>query len=616
MDLCCGQGRHSLFLANLFPHLEICGHDQSSFLISLAKERANQQNVTGQTRFSVGDCREIPYGPMYFDAILVLGNSFGYFADNDSDKKVMDEIMRVLKPGGLLILDITDGEYMRTNFVPRSWEWVDDYTFVCRERQLSKDNLRLISREIITVSNKGVVRDQLYQERLYSKDELAALAVSAGFVPIVNNPKEKIESVITVAKELSKLQDDLGMMEQRILFTAIKPPLASNCQALDSATTLVAKSVESSPVSIQAPAISDMVILLGDTSIPCFGKLNDTWNKEDFVTRKILLTAISSLGYSNESISVLDNHEAFHRILAAKKPTFVLNFCDEGFRNDALKELHVPSLLDMLEIPYSGAGPNCLAYCYDKGLVNRTAEALGIPTAKEILFLGKSGTPAISDIEELDKVLEAGIQYPAFIKPVKGDNSLGITQESIVNNKNELSKCLSHLREIGIVDVLVQEYLQGTEYGVGVIGNIGQGFHFFPVLEVDYDNIIASDLPPILGYDSKWNPSSPYWNDIVYKKAEIPKEVEEKLQATCISLWERFGCRDYARFDFRADKGRGYDQPNSNIKLLEVNPNPGWCWDGKLAHMGRFDGKEYHEVLGMIIDSSWERICREKLARA
>lgn len=599
-------------MANLYPHLHIYGHDQSSFLISLGRERANHQNVSAQTTFSVGDCREIPYEPQFFDVVLVLGNSFGYFSDNDSDKKVLDEIMRVLKPGGMVILDITDGEYMRSNFVQRAWEWVDDSTFVCRERQLSKDNLRLISREIVTVANRGVVRDQFYQERLYSMKELENLAISAGLDPLPADPTNSIDSVITVAKELSKLKDDLGMMEQRIFFSALKPPSSANGELTHSASAQFSKSTEVAPIPPQVPVITDMVILLGDVTQPCIGKMNNTWNSEDLATRKILLTAISSLGYSNDAVSVLDNHESFHRVLAAKKPTFVLNLCDEGFNNDALKELHVPAILDMLGISYSGAGPNCLAYCYDKGLVNRTAEALGISTPKEILFLGESGTPAISDVDKLDLVLESGIKYPAFIKPVKGDNSLGITAESIVNNKDDLSICLSHLREIGIVDVLVQEYLQGTEYGVGVIGNIGQGFHFFPVLEVDYSNIIASDLPPILGYDSKWNPSSPYWSEIVYKKAVIPKEVEARLQASCISLWERFGCRDYARFDFRADKGRGYDLPGSNIKLLEVNPNPGWCWDGKLAHMGRFEGKEYHEVLGMIIEASWERICRGK----
>ena len=598
-------------MANLYPHLQVYGHDQSSFLISLARERANYQKLTRQTNFTVGDCREIPYDDQMFDIVLVLGNSFGYFSDNDSDKKVLDQVLRVLKPGGIVVLDITDGEYMRSNYVQRAWEWVDDSTFVCRERQLSKDNLRLISREIVTVANRGVVRDQFYQERLYGRLELENLAVSAGLDPIAQPQTNNVESVITVAKELSKLKDDLGMMEQRILFLAKKPLSSPSSESENSSTTLVTKNLENVSISAELPSISDMVILLGDATQPCVGKLNDTWNSEDLATRQILLAAISSLGFSSDAVTVLDNHESFHRILAAKKPSFVFNLCDEGFNNDALKELHVPAILDMLNIPYSGAGPNCLAYCYDKGLVNRTAEALGVPTPKEILFLGDSGTPAISSVEKLDAVVKSDIKYPAFIKPVKGDNSLGITPQSIVNNKEDLSKYLSHLKEIGIVDVLVQEYLQGTEYGVGVIGNIGQGFHFFPILEVDYSNIIASDLPPILGFDSKWNPSSPYWTDIVYKKAEIPKQVESRLHAACISLWERFGCRDYARFDFRADNGSGYDQPNSSIKLLEVNPNPGWCWDGKLAHMGRFEGKEYHEILGMILEASWGRICRE-----
>jgi D-alanine-D-alanine ligase len=154
------------------------------------------------------------------------------------------------------------------------------------------------------------------------------------------------------------------------------------------------------------------------------------------------------------------------------------------------------------------------------------------------------------------------------------------------------------------------EYLQGTEYGVGMVGNTTTGFHFFPIIEVDYAKILARDLPPILGFESKWDPTSPYWTDIGYKAAQLPTSVVASLHARCAVLWERFQCRDYARFDFRCDRGKGdgLDGLAGEIKLLEVNPNPGWCWDGKFAYMGKLEGLGYPEVLAMILGAAESRV--------
>ncbi|KAJ3041662.1 hypothetical protein HDV00_008939 [Rhizophlyctis rosea] len=653
LDLCCGQGRHSLHLAQKYPHLRLHGHDQSSYLISLAKERAIAQKLNSQTTFTVGDCRQIPYPDAHFDLVLVMGNSFGYFATDDADSNVLSEIARILAPGGRLVLDLTDGNYMRENFAERSWEWIDDETFVCRERQLSKDNLRLNSREVVNSTSKGVIRDQFYQERLYSRKELDLLMRESGLQMVVAGGKPEME--ITVGKEMSKRNEDLGMMEQRMLVMAVKPVPRDDDESSSSSTGFDAAdgtaqtngegksyrfpngvvhavmngkldSLSSSPSPVppitlhrqleddELPPFTNMVVLLGDPTKPCVGKLNDTWNEEDFQTRDKLLNALYELGYPKDTITVLDHHESFHRTLAECPPPFVFNLCDEGFHNDALKELHVPAMLDMLQIPYSGAGPNCLAYCYDKGLVNRTADALGVPTPRETFFFANAANSIVSDMSRLHDTIETRIKYPAFIKPVKGDNSLGITARSIVRNRTDLDSYMAELRSIGIRDVIVQEYLQGTEYGIGMIGNPSTGFHFFPILEIDYSRIVSQSLPPILGFESKWDPQSPYWSEISYRRANLPTNVEEDLKRHCLTLWDRFGCRDYARFDFRCDIGRGdgRDGKGGVIKLLEVNPNPGWCWDGKLAYMGKLEGRGYKDLLAMILRASWERIAVEE----
>ncbi|KAI8827056.1 uncharacterized protein EV422DRAFT_23632 [Fimicolochytrium jonesii] len=642
LDLCCGQGRHILHLAQEYPYLSLHGHDQSSYLISLAQERAAAQQMTTKTAFTVGDCRQVPYPDRTFDLVMVMGNSFGYFADEDGDRTVLSEIFRVLAPGGRIVLDLTDGDYMRHNFAERSWEWIDDTTFVCRERQLSKDGLRLSSREVVTLTTKGVIRDQFYQERLYGREELQELFKRAGFE--VQENKTDLDP-ITLGKDLSKRKEDLGMMEQRVLMTGKKPFVKENLHEFGKKLSNGVHHMQHKPngvrhhingavngfhpnghingthknaaarsISIESttedgkvlPAPFERItVLLGDPALPCIGKLNDTWNPEDIETRKKLFNALHELGYPPDAITVLDRHETFVRQLSDTPPLFVLNLCDEGFENDALKELHVPALLDLLNIPYSGAGANCLAHCYDKGLVNRTAAAIGVPTPKEIFYATATATPAVQSPERLHEIISREIGYPAFIKPVKGDNSLGITTRSIVNNETELDTYMAELGSKGIRDIIVQEYLEGAEYGVGMVGNRETGFHFFPILEVDYSRITAKSLPPILGFESKWDPSSPYWTDITYKRASgLSDELVKQLHEWCVALSDRFGCRDYARFDFRADKADG----TGTIKLLEVNPNPGWCWDGKLAYMGKLEGLQYHDVLGMVLKAAWQRL--------
>jgi D-alanine-D-alanine ligase len=191
--------------------------------------------------------------------------------------------------------------------------------------------------------------------------------------------------------------------------------------------------------------------------------------------------------------------------------------------------------------------------------------------------------------------------FPALLKPNTGDSSQGITKDAVVHNERGLMDYLDKLRsDFPKRGVLVQEYLTGGEYSVGLIGNPDQGLRALPILEVDYTKL-DPNLPKILGYESKWEPGSPYWTQIRYHEATLPDQVQQQLIESSTRLFERLGCRDYARFDFRADA-------KGEIKLLEVNPNPGWCWDGKLNIMAGFQGMRYSELLGLILTAAVERL--------
>jgi len=154
-------------------------------------------------KFREGDARKLPYPADTFDVVMLLGNSFGYFETIQDDMRVLKEIFRVLKYQGQLLIDVADGKYLKENFQPRSWEWIDKRYFVCRERCLSLDKQRLISREVITHVEKGVIADQFYAERLYLLEDINELLKDSGF------------SDITFHGEISpnsQRNQDLGMM--------------------------------------------------------------------------------------------------------------------------------------------------------------------------------------------------------------------------------------------------------------------------------------------------------------------------------------------------------------------------------------------------------------------
>lgn len=559
LDLCCGQGRHTLELARRgFNNVE--GLDSSHFLIQKARRSAKKDGLL--TKFWDGDARRLRFANDKFDNVLILGNSFGYFETIQDDFRVLKQVRRVLKPWGKVLIDLSDGEYVKQHFEPRSWEWIDKNYFVCRERKLSLDKHRLISREVISHVNKGVEVDQFYAERLYTKDEIKELLEQAGFTEVAFHG-------ILVPE--SKRNQDLGMMKQRIVVTAV-----------------VRKEWSSSTPQAKK-ATKRITVVMGDPNKPDILKPLMKFDDDDFYTIDQLKDALNDI--SGYNITYLTNHDTLIKDLSdlRGKVDYVLNLCDEGYINDAHKELHVPALLDILGIPYTGAGPQCLAFCYDKSLVRGIAKEMGVPVPEAIL------------IKPDEVVIDMSLYFPAIVKPNFGDSSFGITQKCVVNNGEQLMAAIGDIRErFGYEKpILVEQFLTGKDLTVGIIGNPPKHYVILPISEDDYSEL-PDDLPKICGYEAKWDPESPYWK-IKSVPAELSEEATNIIHTCSVKLFERLQCRDYARFDWRLDA-------EGNPKLLEVNPNPGWCWDGHLCKMSNFAGISYTDMLKAILHAAEDRL--------
>ena len=562
LDLACGQGRHSLELARR-GFRNINGLDRSHYLIRKAKNIALTESLNAS--FKEGDARKLPYPTDTFDLVMILGNSFGYFESTEDDIKILKEVFRILKPNGRFLIDVADGNYLRDNYSPRSWEWIDNKHFVCRERSLASDNQRLISREVISNIDKGVIVDQFYAERLYSQELLQEILSKSGYKEIKFLGNYETDS---------KRNQDLGMMERRIIVTATAWK-------------------EWTPVKVKKNELKTVAVVMGDPERPDIIKPSSVFDMDDMDTIMNLKIALGEL--KDYRFIYQSNHSTLFNDLQKLrgKIDFVFNLCDEGFDNDPRKELHVPAMLEVLNIPYTGSNPQCLTYCYDKSLIRGIAKEMGVPVADGLY------------IKPEDNVFEMNIDFPVIVKPNFGDSSFAITKESVAYDLEELNDAIVRIREkVGYEKpVLLEEFLTGKDLTIGIIGNPPDPYTFLPIVEEDYSDL-PPDLPRICGYEAKWIADSPYFKLLKSVPANLPEETEKVIMEHCLRLFERLDCKDYVRFDWRLDQ-------NGVPKLLEVNPNPGWCWDGHLAKMASIKGIGYAEMLLTILQTAEQRINSE-----
>jgi len=207
LDLCGGQGRHSLELSRR-GYKNVTVLDYSRYLIDLGKERAKEEGLN--TVFIKGDARNTGLPGQSFQFIIIMASSFGYFVNEDENKKIFDEAFRLLMPEGTLLLDIPDRDYVRQNFNPFSRHKVNEGITVSRERELRDDII--YSRETVMSEKGGCIRDSTYCTRLYSPGKITDLMYSAGF-----------SSVICRRDFMNReAEGDYGCMTNRVLVTAKK----------------------------------------------------------------------------------------------------------------------------------------------------------------------------------------------------------------------------------------------------------------------------------------------------------------------------------------------------------------------------------------------------------
>jgi D-alanine-D-alanine ligase len=179
LDLCGGQGRHALELARRgYQCLTVL--DYAEFLLQRGRREAAETGL--DVTFCQGDARATAFPSGSFDVVLLMGISFGCFADAAEGRRVLAEVWRVLERGGHFLMDLIDREVALRYFRPESWHEATDDVVVCWKRELGQDVVRV--REMVLSKASGLLRDRTYAERLYSAESLHTLLSAVGFTNI------------------------------------------------------------------------------------------------------------------------------------------------------------------------------------------------------------------------------------------------------------------------------------------------------------------------------------------------------------------------------------------------------------------------------------------------
>jgi D-alanine-D-alanine ligase len=292
-----------------------------------------------------------------------------------------------------------------------------------------------------------------------------------------------------------------------------------------------------------------------------------------------------------------NNHEPFlHELndrsslqkLADAKPDLVFNM-SETFAGDDSKEAHVAAFLELMDLRYTGAPPQALFLAQDKTLSKKIFDFHGIKTPR----FASSYKGRLDHIDDLD--------FPLIVKPAGEDGSVGIDAGAVVKSVKELMERISLIQEKFDCAALIEEYVEGREIYVGVIGN--EKPQALPIIELDLSKL-PKDMPRIAGQEVKWNKGSEAYE--VTKSAgaqNLTEDLTRRLQETALQVYGGLKLRDYGRIDMRLTR-------DGRIYVIEANPNPWLAPEAELAMAAQLAGKSYVELIGQIVELALARSSR------
>src|SRR5579884_818695 len=280
------------------------------------------------------------------------------------------------------------------------------------------------------------------------------------------------------------------------------------------------------------------------------------------------------------------------RALRADAPDLVFNIA-ESFGGKSALESNVAALLNLLDLRYTGSSPAGLLLAGDKTLTKKVLRFHGIRTP-EFATLYRGSVDWAGDLS-----------FPVIVKPPQEDASLGITAASVVHEIKDLFARIDELQTEYQQPVLVEQYIEGREFYVGVLGNANA--EGLPVIELDFSGF-PTDKPRIASWEAKWGDDgegsgAEFAGTKSVFPAKLDAELEEQMKTVAVEAFHALRLRDYGRIDLRVS-------PAGEIYVIEVNPNCYLERESEFARAAAKFGLEHPALVGRILELAMARYAR------
>ena len=302
--------------------------------------------------------------------------------------------------------------------------------------------------------------------------------------------------------------------------------------------------------------------------------------------------ALAENGHTTRRLAVDDAVQPLIDELTEEQPELVFNLA-ESFRGKSALESNVAALLNLLDLRYTGSSPAGLILAGDKTLTKKVLAFHGIQSAKfATMYRGQVDW-------------SGDIKFPLLVKPPQEDASLGITQKSVVNDVKELLDVISSTQQEYQSPVLVEEFIDGREFYVGVIGN--SKVEALPIIELDFSKFPAG-LPKIASWEAKWGDDgdekgAQFEGTKSIFPTDLSEELTNKIQQVAIDSFQALRLRDYARVDLRVTA-------EEEVYVIEANPNCYLEQNSEFARSAQKVGMEYPALISRIVELASARYSR------
>jgi len=299
----------------------------------------------------------------------------------------------------------------------------------------------------------------------------------------------------------------------------------------------------------------------------------------DWKTEANVMAALSTLGHTAEHLAIYDDVDLVRQKLETFAPDVVFNLVEQ-FRNKSGFDQNVASFLEMQDLPFTGCSSTGLTLCKDKGISKKILHYHGIHVPNFVVI--PRGQRATRPKQ---------VKFPLLVKPVKEEASYGISQASFVENDEMFRERVSFIHEKCASDAIAEEYIEGRELYVSIMGNTR--LTVFPIRELVFREVPPNE-PRIATFKAKWDEEyRKRWGlENQFADGLDPTRISE-IEDVCKRIYRLLTIDGYARIDLRLTA-------NNQIFFIEANPNPHLAEDEDFALSARKAALTYPQLVDRI----------------